>query len=887
MLAGVLGVMVWGAPRSWSAPITEPETVFYGQVVGTGSSRPFVLTEGTLRWTVRRSDGSPLELRARLWPHQNGAISYRLNVPHAALASGLTVEPGNIPLRSTPETQVITQITIDGIPARVAGGGNAGFETAQIRRAATHRLDLEVPIEAPDRDGDGLPDWWEALYGGDLRPGDDPDGDGWTNLEEYRRGSNPLVNDRHPTLLTTRLRAYADGTTGVLLRVQDADSTPGSLVYTITRLPAGADLVLRNAHPQPASPDAVLGVGVTFTQRDVLDGRLVLVHTGGAVGPGSFEISLRDENPAHQAATGTVDIEWYRPNTEVAARLATHGPGSIPGSGGPWAAGLTEAETQRVQNYLLSRDLGAVIWDAGEETLDIALAVPSSGIDDARYQSEYVTRFGRERRQVLQGGRGRDVLVGGMADDILMGGPGDDRLTGGGGADFFVIRGADAGSDTITDFNPDEGDVLDIGGLFQGSSRDLRDFLRIEGDASGTRLRIHRGGNPAGASDHVVTLAGVSRDDLDLHDWIEAGTLRVGERALPPRVTVTASQPRASENGPTEGEFTLLRTGDAAAALSVRIDLRGSAVNGVDYASIGSSVVFPAGQRAVRVTVLPYQDSHAEPDETVALVVLPGDGYEVGGADHARVIIADLRPVVSLEALEPLATVQPPGQGTILVSRTTVVDRSLLVRLEIGGTATPGSDYNEVSRFVHLVPGQTTALVPVVPAAGASFAGGARSVRLTVAADPEYLRGPEARAEVLLVQEATRFAAWRARHFPAENGTLAAFGAADAGNQAIPNALRYAFGMDPENPDRARLPKVVVRDGHLTLDVHRRPGTRDVEFVIETSGDLAGWKPASALIERVYPPDEAERPDIVCYRLVPSIQEAPHLFLNLRVVLRP
>lgn len=39
------------------------------------------------------------------------------------------------------------------------------------------------------------PDWWEAAYGGGLLPGADEDGDGWTNLQEFQNGTNPLVAD--------------------------------------------------------------------------------------------------------------------------------------------------------------------------------------------------------------------------------------------------------------------------------------------------------------------------------------------------------------------------------------------------------------------------------------------------------------------------------------------------------------------------------------------------------------------------------------------------------------------------------------------------------------------------------------------------------------------
>lgn len=59
--------------------------------------------------------------------------------------------------------------------------------------------------EYGDIDGDGLPNWFEMYYFGkfpDLstataaKPGDDPDGDGRTNLEELQDRTNPLVPER-------------------------------------------------------------------------------------------------------------------------------------------------------------------------------------------------------------------------------------------------------------------------------------------------------------------------------------------------------------------------------------------------------------------------------------------------------------------------------------------------------------------------------------------------------------------------------------------------------------------------------------------------------------------------------------------------------------------
>ncbi len=45
-----------------------------------------------------------------------------------------------------------------------------------------------------DSDNDGMPDWWELQYGLDITmddSGDDPDGDGFTNLQEFQLGTNP------------------------------------------------------------------------------------------------------------------------------------------------------------------------------------------------------------------------------------------------------------------------------------------------------------------------------------------------------------------------------------------------------------------------------------------------------------------------------------------------------------------------------------------------------------------------------------------------------------------------------------------------------------------------------------------------------------------------
>ena len=60
----------------------------------------------------------------------------------------------------------------------------------------TENKEFWITTDVDDADGDGMPDWWEERYGFDPRdPTDaeqDEDGDGYTNIEEYNNGNNPL-----------------------------------------------------------------------------------------------------------------------------------------------------------------------------------------------------------------------------------------------------------------------------------------------------------------------------------------------------------------------------------------------------------------------------------------------------------------------------------------------------------------------------------------------------------------------------------------------------------------------------------------------------------------------------------------------------------------------
>ncbi len=69
-------------------------------------------------------------------------------------------------------------------------------EDKEKNPATTEEKHFWITPDLNDTDNDGIPDWWEAKYGLDLHnPTDaenDNDNDGYTNIEEYKRGTNPL-----------------------------------------------------------------------------------------------------------------------------------------------------------------------------------------------------------------------------------------------------------------------------------------------------------------------------------------------------------------------------------------------------------------------------------------------------------------------------------------------------------------------------------------------------------------------------------------------------------------------------------------------------------------------------------------------------------------------
>ena len=860
------------------AQIIEPDTIFYGQVINRTTAQLDLVTSGKLVWTIARPDGQLITVRTILTKLNNGLYSYRLSVPHEALTYGLTVDSSQVPLSASAATCTIVSIMVDTNPASIVAPGSSSFIVGQGLRASTYRLDLELTNQLASTGGDGIPDWWKALYGVS-----DPNGvtspDGLSNLQKYLMGGTPFQDNRFPSLLTTEYWAYADGLTEIPLGVVDSDSAATNIVFTLNSLPGNGAFYLRNY-----SNDVSLAIGSQFTLDDVNQGRLIFAHNGAAAyaGPTSFNLKLCDENPTH-ATNYTVWLDVYRPNYPDSVNQAAQAAANAP-FGFSDIPGLAFGEQQMLINYYLSRDHGYIVAD-------------SSRFATSRTNQAAVVATNREMSHVLVGGTGNDRLVGGTGNDIIVGGRGNDTLRGNGGSDLFIISGPNSSNDTIEDFSTNNADALDISRALLGASWQLTNYVQLTTDGTNTYLGINCSGAGAGFTNMTVTLLGVQYSQTSLRALCDGGYLLTGVKALSPSATITATQPAASENGPTAGQFTVTRSGSLSSALTVNLTISGSAVNGSSYQLIANQVIIPAGQRTAVIAVNPYQTADTL-TQIVQIGVAAGTGYDIGSAAVAQVSIAPLSAQVSIQAVADVAEKASMTPAIFSVTRGGILNSTVSVRLGLGGTASSNLDYTLTDDSGHTITpsfpllsfaaGQTEAFISVTPKATANLTAGPKSVTITLKTNATYVVMNPSFDRVFLVNQLMTGATWQQQFFPGAGGNWNTFANSDTGNKGIKNLYRYAFGLNPTNPVVANgLPYYRILNGHLSVTFRHPLAVTDYSYVPQVSDDLVNWSSLANDISPFTPTDiNTNDVELMSYRSAAVIAGGkPKQFM--RIVLQP
>ena len=255
-----------------AASISEPPLVVHGKVMKLGQGGGFQLFSGTLHVKLVSEQNPPhvLELDIPLRKAgANGEFSYRIEIDQET-APAADKRSSTLIIGSGETRYAIQSATVDGYPASLLDPEQAaGFSTSFAGRGEEQRIDFRTDIPTPDTDDDGMPDWWEQLYGLDPNKAADAladgDGDGWNNLKEFQLSTHPLSANIAPVLQNSLLVVTAGGGNGVYLPIADADTTPQNLKLTL--LEGGAGLVWKRA-------GTALALGASFTYAELLAGNI-------------------------------------------------------------------------------------------------------------------------------------------------------------------------------------------------------------------------------------------------------------------------------------------------------------------------------------------------------------------------------------------------------------------------------------------------------------------------------------------------------------------------------------------------------------------------------------------------------------------------------------
>ena len=485
---------------------------------------------------------------------------------------------------------------------------------------------------------------------------------------------------------------------------------------------------------------------------------------------------------------------------------------------------LEVTDRTRLEDYQRSRWEGWLLWGDRDETLPLTI----HGASDAS--------------NLIAGGWGDDTLNGGPLADILRGGPGANHLSGGAGADRFEFL-PDSGNDTITDFSPSSGDVIDLTGLFGGRTGTPDQYINI-------RAQVTRGtddlpvvnslieldyNSDGGDPDQVITLQGVSLGNSDLPRLVGEGTIQLGGPQYATSVQVTADETNMIEDN-LPREIKVSRTGNLDAAMEVLLSFNGTATMDQDYrieATTGTgavrSVTLARGQSQAVFRLIPFGDSTKE-DETVEIQALASTVITDVPESPLTLTLEDAS-FLSIQTLRHFKT-GTTTTGQILITRTGRLDQQLEIPLVLGGNLVSGQDYEPLPASITLAPGedhrQLGIILKAVPVATEQI----DAVVVSLAQDKSRYALVEPRSTWVIVlptsaEPALSYADWR-KVQTSGDATLMAY---LTGNDTSPGSG-----------------KVHIRNvgGHVELTFTTIAGLTDVSVSVLGAADLLQWNDVTA-----------------------------------------
>ena len=341
--------------------------------------------------------------------------------------------------------------------------------------------------------------------------------------------------------------------------------------------------------------------------------------------------------------------------------------------------------------------------------------ITGTGVADSIYTGD--------GNDTISGGAGNDIIESSAGNDIIDGVNGTalspglseiDNLSGGTGSDLFILGNAtkayyDDGN-ALTSGSSDYADITDfnIGDIIQLQGSSSNYLLSVVG--TDTQILINK---PSTEPDELI---GIVRNQTGLN--LTGSNFAY---VTLPNITLTVAPSSVLEDGTPNLIYTFTRTGATTNALTVNYGITGTATNGTDYATIGTSVTFAANSATATVTVNPTVDTTIENNETVALTLATGTSYTIGTTTAVTgTITNDDGPTISLGLNYSAISEDSPSNFIYTFTRTGATTNSLTVNYSIAGTAL-STDYTGatpgISKTITFAAGSATATLTLDPTA--------------------------------------------------------------------------------------------------------------------------------------------------------------------------